>query len=81
MVDGTPVVCLADFGIAVVHFSTGTFHNTTSTEGARGTVRWMAPELHDIDSQGNEGEQCGPTTASDVYGVAMVFWEVRLQPL
>jgi len=36
--------------------------------GVGGSVRWMAPELLDASSQ--------PTTASDIYALGMVFYEI-----
>lgn len=38
-----------------------------------GTLRWMAPELL-LSSDADGG---APTFASDVYALAMVFYEVR----
>jgi serine/threonine protein kinase len=44
----------------------------TQSKGPGGTIRWMAPELfsHEDDDGGH------PTTASDVYALSLVFWEV-----
>ena len=60
--------CLTDFGLATVLHNTGTF---TASGTAGGTFRWMSPEL--LVSAGDTGM---PTAASDIYALAMVFWEV-----
>lgn len=44
----------------------------TMTSAFRGTFRWMSPELlHSPDSDGGT-----PTFESDIYALAMVFYEV-----
>jgi len=58
--------CLADFGLAKVKSES---QSTGSTAGqARGTTRWMAPELF---KRGGK-----PTVLSDIYALGMVFWEL-----
>lgn len=63
--------CLADFGLSTV------LHGSASLTGTKGTLRWMAPEL--ISSPDPEGGV--PSCASDVYALAMVFYEVRAPAL
>lgn len=62
--------CLTDFGL------TGIILNTLSPSdelSARGTLCYMAPELIENPSE----NAWRPTTASDVYALAMTLWEVR----
>jgi serine/threonine protein kinase len=60
---------LTDFGLtSVMHETTGFI--TTST--LRGSLRWMAPELVDFEKP----ENARATTASDVYSLGVVWWEV-----
>ena len=62
--------CLGDFGLS----SIASFSCTeTSAHGARGTVRWMAPELIlPVDEKSSRRS----TKESDVYAFAMVAIEV-----
>lgn len=60
--------CLADFGLVM-----SLQVSATVTTTLKGTLRWMAPEL--LKSSDPEGGV--PTRASDVYALAMVFYEVR----
>lgn len=62
-------VRLADFGLAGWASST-----LKSSSNYGGSVRWMAPELHDYEGSGT-GEFCR-TTASDTYAFACVCIEV-----
>jgi serine/threonine protein kinase len=41
----------------------------------KGTIRWMAPELHATEL-GDYNEQ--PTKESDIYALGVTFWEVSL---
>lgn len=68
---GKVTVLLTDFCLAPVLFATGTLQSTSATKGS---VRWMAPELLDV-SIGPDGTR-GPSPQSDIYSLAMVFWEV-----
>ena len=63
--------CLADFGLATTK-DTMSFA-AASSNGATGTLRWLAPELLTIDS---ENTAWANTTASDVYAYACVCYEV-----
>ena len=64
--------CLADFGLAIALQGSATVTTTL-----KGTLRWMAPEL--LKSSDPDGGV--PTCASDVYALAMVFYEVRAKAL
>lgn len=64
-------VRLADFGLA--GFADATFATHTSTHA--GSIRWMAPELHDPELFDIDGLR--RTEASDVYAFACVALEVR----
>jgi serine/threonine protein kinase len=70
LVDGRDKTAkIADFGLSTI--ITGTL---TASSGLSGTARWMAPELC-WDELGDPA----PTPASDVYALAMTFWEVRIE--
>lgn len=55
---------LADFGLSTLKTSSA----STTAGGFKGTVLWSAPELFE------EGAKA--TTASDIYSLAMVLWEL-----
>ncbi|KAJ7577104.1 kinase-like domain-containing protein [Mycena floridula] len=61
--------CIADFGLAV--FAEATFATTHQA----GSIRWMAPELHDPHSFGLKTWQ--RSLSSDVFSFACVCIEVR----
>jgi len=63
--------CLVDFGLTSI-ISDHSAPNCVSTP--RGTVRWMAPELFDLDMAGPPDSL--RSVASDVYALAMVVIEV-----
>ncbi|KAF9457390.1 kinase-like domain-containing protein [Collybia nuda] len=63
--------CLADFGLAVVSDST----MGSQTSNSHGSVRWMAPELHDPESFGFS--RFIRTFASDIYAFGCVCFEVH----
>jgi serine/threonine protein kinase len=65
---------LADFGLS--NFSYVTRSLKTSQ---RGSLRWMAPELHYPGGFGLE--DFGRTKASDIYALACLYFEVLLQCL
>lgn len=75
LVSAQHAACLVDFGLATIHHNTDTFANTV-TGSLRGTLRWMSPELLGIHGQSNDTGM--PTPKSDIYALAMVFWEVSL---
>jgi serine/threonine protein kinase len=63
--------CLADFGLANVIDRTV---SVTGTSTIRGTIRWMAPEL--LSSGVDRIPTPRPNTSTDIYALAIVFWEV-----
>jgi serine/threonine protein kinase len=64
---------LADFGLTKVLYNTTTAA-TTLAGSTSGTVRWMAPELLQMDN----GSGCSQVTVrSDIYALAITIWEVR----
>ncbi|ESK85279.1 kinase-likeprotein [Moniliophthora roreri MCA 2997] len=70
LVDSKCHACIADFGLSV--FSDGTVRTDSSHHG--GSVRWMAPELH--DPARFRLEYVRRTFASDVYSFACVCVEL-----
>jgi serine/threonine protein kinase len=64
---------LADFGLTKVLYNTTTAA-TTLAGGGLGTVRWMAPELCEMDD-GHGSNQA--TVRSDIYALTITIWEVR----
>jgi serine/threonine protein kinase len=73
LVDGDRNARLADFGLvsALSNASIATSHFTSG--GARGTARWMAPELF-TDSESPRSD------VSDIYALTITVWEVRCLP-
>jgi len=67
LVDRHGTVKLSAFGLSKVRLAS-TVMSTMGDGGVGGSVRWMAPELLDASSQ--------PTTASDIYALGMVFYEI-----
>ena len=63
---------LGDFGVSILMQHTGGMTGPTSVQG---TLRWMSPELLSCDPLHDNGGN--PTVASDMYSLAMVFYEVR----
>ncbi|EIN13116.1 kinase-like protein [Punctularia strigosozonata HHB-11173 SS5] len=63
---------LADFGLTVISSdpSVAQAMDVTTAMQEAGSTRWMAPELFD------PSVPCAPNTASDIYALAMVFWEI-----
>ena len=55
---------LADFGLSTLKLSSA----STTAGGQKGTPRWMSPELFKRGAKA--------TTASDLYALAMIFWEL-----
>ncbi|EMD39722.1 hypothetical protein CERSUDRAFT_46015, partial [Gelatoporia subvermispora B] len=70
LVNNSRNACIGDFGLAAMHYSS----QLTRKSLMAGSVRWMSPEL--IDPEGHGLEKCEPTPASDIYALAMVFWEL-----
>lgn len=68
---------LADFGLSAIidaDMMKMTSINAGTTTGGSGTVRWQAPELIAGDN-----DNIRSSKASDIYALAGVFYEVRLQ--
>ena len=55
---------LSDFGLSKIKQET----SSQSSQAAKGTPQWMAPELFDDEPQ--------VTKASDIYSLGMVYWEL-----
>lgn len=64
--------CLTDFGISLL---LQTAVPSTTGAASTGTPGWMAPEILDPDHLFYESGH--PTLKSDIYSLAMVWWEVR----
>ena len=66
---------MADFGLTkfVTDANTTTAGTSSTTHG--GTTRWLAPELLEPEAFGLKHNT--PSEQSDVYALAMVFFEVR----
>jgi serine/threonine protein kinase len=53
----------------------------SATSSPRGTVRWMAPELLDMDfddleADTEDADASLPTQATDTYALGITIWEV-----
>ncbi|KAG6375774.1 kinase-like domain-containing protein [Boletus reticuloceps] len=68
--------CIADFGLSMLLTELGASTFATSFH-ARGTLRWMAPELLDLevpkDDVVEDSSRVGPTTQSDVYSFGSIM--------
>jgi len=74
-VKGDGNACLADFGLMSIVLDPETTDITSSTEGtAKGTYRWMSPELFFPSEFGLSKFQL--TKESDCYAFGMVIYEV-----
>ncbi|KIL61940.1 hypothetical protein M378DRAFT_81868 [Amanita muscaria Koide BX008] len=60
--------CLCDFQLSRFLVDNSLWR-TTGTQVARGTLRWMSPELM-------TGKQCTPTKESDIYAYGMTCYEI-----
>lgn len=74
LVDAFGVARITDFGLTTILSETDTIR-TSDSDTFHGTMRWMAPELLEMEEG---GPSVKPTKASDIYALAMVFWEVRV---
>lgn len=72
LVDGNGVPKIADFGLSRVKDFQASLTGTTSA-GARGSLRWQAPELLSPEMFGGSGKH---TFASDIYALGMTLLEV-----
>jgi len=70
LVDDVGSVRLADFGLNSITTDDNSF-NASSINNERGTTRWMAPEILNVD----DDESARPTRESDIYAFAMVVIE------
>lgn len=61
---------LTDFGLTTLVYTTGVFNSMTSSRGAQGTIRYMAPELL------SGADSTSATVLSDIYSLAVVIWQV-----
>ncbi len=61
---------IGDFGLSKVKLKTSV---TTFNEKSMGTVRWMAPELFGLRPK--------YSTASDIYALAIVLWDIAMRLL
>ena len=71
LVDDDGRACIADFGLSTLltQLSGSTF---ATTRQGKGTARWMAPELLDLEDE----SQAVPTTQTDVYSFGSVMLQV-----
>ena len=68
--------CLADFGLMSIALEPGTTDITSTSGGkAKGTYRWMSPELFDPTRFGLPKVRL--TKESDCYALGMVIYEVN----
>jgi len=73
LIDKDGLARLADFGLLTI-ISDPTNFTASSSMVARGTTRWMSPELLDPDQfESSDGR---PTKESDCYALGMVIYEV-----
>ncbi|EMD33245.1 hypothetical protein CERSUDRAFT_142885 [Gelatoporia subvermispora B] len=62
--------CLADFGLAAMHFN----NQLKTITVAAGSLRWMSPEL--LDPEAYELLKSESTPQSDIYALSFVIWEI-----
>ena len=73
LIDKNGFARLADFGLLII-VSDPTNYTASGSVVARGTTRWMSPELLDPDQfEFSDGR---PTKESDCYALGMVMYEV-----
>ncbi|KAG6375772.1 kinase-like domain-containing protein [Boletus reticuloceps] len=79
LIHGNGRACIADFGLSTVLTEFGRSTFTTSCH-ARGTLRWIAPELLDLeipeDETGEESPHVAPATQSDVYSFGSIMLQI-----
>ena len=75
LVDQSGCARLNDFGLTTI---ASLNCPETSTNGFKGSVRWMAPELFALEQ--NEGTLGKSTPQSDVFALGMVTLEVITPP-
>jgi serine/threonine protein kinase len=74
LVDANYSAVLADFGLTTVVSGTS---GMAATSTFRGSLRWLAPELFDVEDTNSAGLASRPSMASDVYSLSILWWEVR----
>ncbi|KIJ11878.1 hypothetical protein PAXINDRAFT_15208 [Paxillus involutus ATCC 200175] len=69
--------CISDFGLSMLLTQLGGSTYATSRQG-EGTLRWVAPELHDPEVPADEENPLSvlPTPQSDVYSFGMIMLQV-----
>ncbi|KAE9383177.1 kinase-like protein, partial [Gymnopus androsaceus JB14] len=68
LVDDNHNALVADFGLSqAIDGMRSRSGRSTRTDGARGTLRWMAPECLDGNPE---------TIASDIYSLGLTIWEI-----
>ncbi|KAG6375777.1 kinase-like domain-containing protein [Boletus reticuloceps] len=71
--------CIADFGLSMLLTELGGSTFAASSH-ARGTLRWTAPELLDLeipeDGMEEESQRIAPTTQSDVYSFGSIMLQI-----
>ena len=67
MLDKSNHAKVADFGLSIVKSSSASHSRSGGGRGGAGTLPWMAPELHDDQSNSKE---------TDVYSLGVVLWEI-----
>ncbi|KAF8437614.1 kinase-like domain-containing protein [Boletus edulis BED1] len=71
--------CIADFGLSMLLTELGGSTFAASSH-ARGTLRWTAPELLDLevpeDGMEEESQRVAPTTQSDVYSFGSIMLQI-----
>lgn len=72
LIDENGVPKIADFGLSRVKDLQASLTGTSSS-GAKGSLRWQAPELLFPEEFGGTGKH---TFASDIYALGMTYLEV-----
>ena len=66
--------CLSDFGLSQIFMeATGSCYLTSTI---RGSVRWAAPELFEVDEEEQEPVHVVPNTQSDIYSFGSTMLQV-----
>ncbi|ESK87780.1 hypothetical protein Moror_15370 [Moniliophthora roreri MCA 2997] len=71
LVDENRICCLADFGLAAIAASSLTTGMSSGNSRAKGTVRWMAPEILNLEDNPRKDER-----PRDVYAFACTVYEI-----
>ncbi|KAF9244248.1 kinase-like domain-containing protein [Melanogaster broomeanus] len=76
LIDGNGRACIADFGLSTLLTALGgsTFSTTANT---RGTLRWAAPEVLNLNTEDEENlSRVLPTPQSDIYSFGRIMLQV-----